>query len=51
MTDDLPESLRRLIEAWRDEGASREEIIGRLEQLELLALEERASLIELVFAN
>ena len=51
MVDDLPESLRRLIEAWRDEGASREEIIGRLEQLELLALEERASLIELVPVN
>jgi len=46
--DELPESLRRLIKAWTEEGASRGEIIHRLDQLELLAHEERARLLELV---
>jgi hypothetical protein len=46
--DELPESLKRLIEAWCEEGASRAEIINRLDQLELLAQEERIRLIELV---
>jgi hypothetical protein len=48
--DALPESLKRLIQIWRTEGASRAEIIARLDQLELLAQEERAKLIELVSA-
>jgi hypothetical protein len=48
--DELPESLRKLVEAWRDEGASRQEIIERLDQLELLAAEERQRLIELISA-
>ena len=46
--DELPESLKRLIEAWRLEGASRAEIISRLDQLDLLAQEERQQIIELV---
>ena len=45
---DLPESLRRLIEAWRLVGASREEIIERLDELELLAHEDRLRLVKLV---
>jgi hypothetical protein len=45
---DLPESLRRLIEAWRLVGASREEIIERLDELELLAQEDRLRLVRLV---
>jgi hypothetical protein len=49
--DELPESLKKLIEAWRHEGASVEEIIERLDQLELLAQEERAKLIELVLGS
>ncbi len=44
---DLPESLRKLIQVWREAGASRQEIVDSLDQLELLALEERASLVEL----
>jgi hypothetical protein len=46
--DELPESLRKLVEAWRIEGASRDEIIARLDELELLAVEERLKLLELV---
>ncbi len=46
--DALPESLKRLIDVWRTEGATREEIIARLDQLELLAQDERAMLIQLV---
>jgi hypothetical protein len=49
--DELPESLKKLIEAWKQEGASRQEIIERLDQLELLAQEERAKLIELVLGS
>jgi hypothetical protein len=45
---DLPESLRRLIEAWRLVGASQEEIIERLDELELLAHEDRVRLVRLV---
>jgi hypothetical protein len=48
---ELPDSLRKLIEAWQKEGASRAEIIERLDQLELLAQEERARLIELLPVN
>lgn len=47
-TEGLPESLKRLIVAWRTEGATREEIISRLDQLELLAQDERLKLIQLV---
>jgi hypothetical protein len=47
-TADLPESLRRLIEAWRLVGASQEEIIERLDGLELLAQEDRLRLVKLV---
>jgi hypothetical protein len=47
LADNLPESLLRLVEAWRGEGASKEEIIERLDELELLAQEERARLLEL----
>lgn len=46
--DALPESLKTLIRIWRSEGASRAEIIARLDQLELLAQEERAKLVEFV---
>ena len=46
--EQLPESLKKLIEVWRQEGASRREIIDRLDQLELLAQDERVRLIELV---
>jgi len=41
----LPESLKRLVEAWQMEGASRDEIVGRLDQLDLLAHEERIRLM------
>ena len=47
-TGGLPESLRRLIDVWRQEGATREEILDRLDQLELLAQDERLKLIQLV---
>lgn len=46
--DDIPPALRQLIDAWMKEGASREEIIARLDELELLAQEERETLIALV---
>lgn len=45
---DLPESLTRLVEAWRLVGASQEEIIERLDELELLAQEDRLRLVKLV---
>lgn len=48
---ELPGSLGKLVEAWHAAGTSREEIIERLDQLELLAQEERASLIELLPAT
>jgi hypothetical protein len=41
----LPDSLRKLVEAWQMEGASRDEIVGRLDQLDLLAHEERIRLM------
>jgi hypothetical protein len=41
---DVPESLRRLVDAWRMLGASSAEIIDGLDQLELLAQDERLSL-------
>ena len=47
---ELPESLKKLVEAWCRAGASREEIIHRLDQLELLAQEERLRLVELASA-
>jgi hypothetical protein len=47
---ELPESLRKLVEAWRRAGATREEILHRLDQLELLAHEERLRLVELATA-
>jgi hypothetical protein len=51
-TSQLPESLRKLVDAWYMEGASREEIIGRLDHLELLAHDERVRLmIELLSAT
>ena len=46
--DDLPDSLKQLIAAWRQEGASTAEIIERLDQLELLAQSERDRLVALV---
>jgi hypothetical protein len=49
--DDLPDSLKKLVAAWQQEGASAEEIIQRLDQLELLAHEERLKLIELVSSS
>jgi hypothetical protein len=39
--DDLPESLLALVHAWRMSAFSDEEIIDRLDQLELLADDER----------
>jgi hypothetical protein len=41
----LPDSLRKLVEAWQMEGASRDEIVDRLDQLDLLAHEERIRLM------
>ena len=43
--DALPEALKKLIRAWSEAGATREEIIERLDELELLAQEERERLI------
>ncbi|HEV8102235.1 MAG TPA: hypothetical protein VGP69_00710 [Gaiellaceae bacterium] len=37
--------MKRLVEAWQMEGASRDEIVGRLDQLDLLAHEERIRLM------
>ena len=39
--DDLPESLLALVNAWRMSAFSDAEIIDRLDQLELLADDER----------
>lgn len=50
-TGELPESLKKLVEAWRSAGASVEEIVHRLDQLELLAQEERLRLVELATAS
>ena len=47
----LPESLRRLADAWHAEGASLDEIVCRLDQLELLAHEERALMVERMSDN
>ena len=43
--DELPESLLALVNAWRISAFSHEEIIDRLDQLELLAEEERLRVI------
>ncbi len=45
---ELPASLMRLIEAWQKEGATGDEIVERLDELELLATDERDRLIALV---
>jgi hypothetical protein len=45
--DELPHALRQLVEAWRKEGASLDEMVARLDALELLAHEERMMLLAL----
>jgi hypothetical protein len=41
----LPEGLQRLVDAWHMEGASLDEIVGRLDQFDLLAHDERVKLM------
>jgi hypothetical protein len=43
--DDLPGSLLALVNAWRMSAFSDEEIIDRLDELELLAEEERLRVV------
>ena len=45
---DLPASLKQLVDAWLTEGASQDEIIRRLDELELIADEARLSLLAYV---
>jgi hypothetical protein len=45
---ELPKSLKQLVDAWLAEGASKDEIVKRLDELELIADEARQSLIAYV---
>jgi hypothetical protein len=45
--DDLPDALKQLVQAWRKEGVSLEEMVARIDALELLAREERETLVAL----
>jgi hypothetical protein len=44
----LPPSLKQLVDAWLGEGASKDEIVKRLDELELIADEARQNLIAYV---